>query len=168
VISTTLKYSQVCTNVRLQNIENPRLANSMFSHGKTRKRHSLAEFLSIRPYPTCCRCRGAPVLELVCPAQYDLRLCTLGSVTLGMTTTFRADGASFLTLVSPPGWYWYGPAPPSCFQGSLPSALETARSEEALVGERAGRRSVQGRRAVMCCQWGAHRNAIQPGQRHHS
>jgi hypothetical protein len=27
----------------------------------------------------------------------------LGSVTFGMTTTFNAEGASFLTLVSPPG-----------------------------------------------------------------
>jgi len=54
-----------------------------------------------------------------------------------MTTTFKAEGASFLTLVSPPGWYWYGPAPPSCFQGSLSVALETDRSDEALVGERA-------------------------------
>jgi hypothetical protein len=124
----------------------------MFAHGKTRERHSLAEFLSIRPYPTCCRCRGAPVLELVHGTQYNVGFCTLGSVTLGMTTVFRADGASFLTLVSPPGWYWYGPAPPSCFQGSLPSALETARSDEALVGERAGKRLVQGRIALVCCQ----------------
>jgi hypothetical protein len=61
----------------------------------------------------------------------------LGSVTLGITTTFNAEGASFLTLVSPPGWYWYGPDPPSSFQGSLCGALETERSEEALVGERA-------------------------------
>jgi hypothetical protein len=53
-----------------------------------------------------------------------------------MTTTFRAEGASFFTLVSPPGWYWYGLEPP-CFQGSLCSALETLRSDEALVGERA-------------------------------
>jgi len=60
----------------------------------------------------------------------------LGSVTLGMTTTFRAEGASFLTLVSPPGWYWYGLEPPD-FQGSLCSALATVRSDEALVGERA-------------------------------
>lgn len=64
---------------------------------------------------------------------------TFGSVTLGMTTTFNADGASFLTLVSPPGWYWYGPDPPASFHGSLPSALATARSDEALVGERAER-----------------------------
>lgn len=75
--------------------------------------------------------------------QYSLiagnqgRQLTLGRVTLGMTTTLSAEGASFLTLVSPPGWYWYGPTPPSCFQGSLPAALATARSEEALVGERA-------------------------------
>jgi hypothetical protein len=61
----------------------------------------------------------------------------LGSVTFGMTTTLRAEGASFLMLVSPPGWYWYGPAPPSCFQGSLSAALATVRSEDALVGERA-------------------------------
>jgi len=57
---------------------------------------------------------------------------------LGTMTTFRAEGASFLMLVSPPGWYWYGPSPPDCFHGSLCSALATARSEEALVGERAG------------------------------
>lgn len=61
----------------------------------------------------------------------------MGSVTFGMTTTFSAEGASFLMLVSPPGWYWYGPEPPSCFQGSLSVALATVRSEEALVGERA-------------------------------
>lgn len=61
---------------------------------------------------------------------------TLGRVTLGITTTLRAEGASFFTLVSPPGWYWYGLEPP-VFQGSLCSALETVRSEEALVGERA-------------------------------
>jgi hypothetical protein len=54
-----------------------------------------------------------------------------------MTTTLSAEGASFLTLVSPPGWYWYGPEPPLSFQGSLPEALATARSDEALVGERA-------------------------------
>lgn len=53
-----------------------------------------------------------------------------------MTTTFRAEGASFLTLVSPPGWYWYGLEPPD-FHGSLSLALATARSDEALVGERA-------------------------------
>jgi hypothetical protein len=81
-------------------------------------------------------------MELLSHGQYrqhmgDVEHYTLGSVTLGMTTTFRAEGASFLTLVSPPGWYWYGPEPPSCFQGSLPSALATARSDEALVGERA-------------------------------
>lgn len=66
-----------------------------------------------------------------------MRLHTLGSVTFGITTTFKADGASFLTLVSPPGWYWYGPAPPSCFHGSLSVAFATVRSDEALVGERA-------------------------------
>lgn len=39
-------------------------------------------------------------------------------------------------LVSPPGWYWYGPEPPS-FHGSLSVAFATVRSDEALVGERA-------------------------------
>ena len=53
---------------------------------------------------------------------------------MGITTTFRAEGASFLTLVSPPGWYWYGLEPP-VFQGSLCWALATVRSEEVLVGE---------------------------------
>lgn len=53
-------------------------------------------------------------------------------------TTFSAEGASFLgALVSPPGWYWYLPSPPPSFQGSLSSALETVRSDEALVGDRA-------------------------------
>lgn len=55
---------------------------------------------------------------------------------MGITTTFRAEGASFLMLVSPPGWYWYGLEPP-VFQGSLCWALATVRSEEVLVGERA-------------------------------
>lgn len=68
-------------------------------------------------------------------------------MTLGITTTFKAEGASFFTLVSPPGWYWYGLEPPD-FQGSLCSALETARSEEALVGERAAR--VQRGPAQLC------------------
>jgi hypothetical protein len=87
-------------------------------------------------------CRGAPVDDISAHARVDVVIktiesChTLGSVTLGMTTTFRAEGASFLTLVSPPGWYWYGLEPPD-FQGSLCSALETVRSDEALVGERA-------------------------------
>jgi hypothetical protein len=77
--------------------------------------------------------------QLIYALQVDISAeCrALGSVTFGITTTFNAEGASFLTLVSPPGWYWYGPDPPSSFQGSLCGALETARSEEALVGERA-------------------------------
>jgi hypothetical protein len=97
---------------------------------------------SSRPCPTCCMYRGAPVDKSSANARVDIVITTtkswhtLGSVTLGMTTTFRAEGASFLTLVSPPGWYWYGLEPPD-FQGSLCSALETVRSDEALVGERA-------------------------------
>lgn len=89
-------------------------------------------------------CRGAPIgisLANACRAivtKIAKGWHTLGSVTLGITTTFRAEGASFFTLVSPPGWYWYGLEPP-CFQGSLCSALETDRSDEALVGERAAR-----------------------------
>lgn len=98
--------------------------------------------LSSRPCPTCCMCREAPACKLSINAWADMAGViirdsrTLGRVTLGITTTFRAEGASFLTLVSPPGWYWYGLEPP-CFQGSLCSALETNRSDEALVGERA-------------------------------
>lgn len=88
-------------------------------------------------------CRGAPVGKSLTNACIDVVITTakswhtLGSVTLGTTTTFKAEGASFLTLVSPPGWYWYGLEPPPDFQGSLCSALETVRSDEALVGERA-------------------------------
>ena len=63
---------------------------------------------------------------------------TLGKVTLGMMTTFNAEGASFLgALRSPPGWYWYLPSPPPSFQGSLFSACAIVRCEEALVGFRA-------------------------------
>ncbi|KAJ8110707.1 hypothetical protein OPT61_g6511 [Boeremia exigua] len=100
--------------------------------------------LSSRPCPTCCMRRGAPIGKSLTNARTDVVTATtedwhtLGSVTLGITTTLRAEGASFFTLVSPPGWYWYGLEPPD-FQGSLCSALETARSEEALVGERAAR-----------------------------
>lgn len=63
---------------------------------------------------------------------------TLGRVTLGMMTTFSAEGASFLVEVSPPGWYWYLPSPPPSSQGLLLGAWATLRSEEALVGDRAG------------------------------
>jgi hypothetical protein len=57
-----------------------------------------------------------------------------------MMTTFKADGASFLgAFGSPPGWYWYLPSPPPSFHGSLSAALETWRSDEALVGDRAAR-----------------------------
>lgn len=55
-------------------------------------------------------------------------------------TTFNAEGASFLELVSPPGWYWYLPSPPPSSQGLLFGAWATARSEEALVGDRAVKR----------------------------
>jgi hypothetical protein len=63
---------------------------------------------------------------------------TLGKVTLGMMTTFNAEGASFLgALRSPPGWYWYLPSPPPSFQGSLSSACAMVRCDEELVGFRA-------------------------------
>lgn len=56
-----------------------------------------------------------------------------------MMTEFNAEGASFLgALGSPPGWYWYLPSPPPSSQGLLLAASATVRSEEALVGERAG------------------------------
>jgi hypothetical protein len=32
---------------------------------QSRKRHGLTEVLSIRPYPTCCRHRGAPVTKSI-------------------------------------------------------------------------------------------------------
>ena len=61
----------------------------------------------------------------------------MGRLTLGMTTTFRPDGASLgAWLVSPPGWYWYF-APEPDFQGSLPGILATTFSLVAPVGERA-------------------------------
>jgi hypothetical protein len=80
-------------------------------------------------------------------------LGTFGSVTLGMITTLSADGASFLgALVSPPGWYWYLPSPPSSCQGLLLGAWATDRSEEALVGERAAKVSdVRGQGARPRC-----------------
>lgn len=83
-------------------------------------------------------CRAVPV-AVSCALDGSTRtLDTLGRVTLGMTTTFNADGASFLgALVSPPGWYWYLPSPPPSSQGLLLGAWETDRSEEALVGDRA-------------------------------
>lgn len=61
---------------------------------------------------------------------------TLGRLTFGMITEWSADGASFVLLVSPPGWYWYFPEVPE-FHGSEPGAIETACSDEAEVGLRA-------------------------------
>jgi hypothetical protein len=112
------------------------------------------------------------IVELLSHSQFAVSMVsvgchTLGSVTFGITTTLSAEGASFLTLVSPPGWYWYGPEPPSSFQGSLPCALATLRSDEALVGERA-KECKSKKQRFGCTRVVAYRNAILPDQTHHS
>jgi hypothetical protein len=62
---------------------------------------------SSRPCPTYCIHRGVPIFISTVNFSIHNRLPrTLGRVTFGMTTTLRAEGASFLMLVSPPGWYW--------------------------------------------------------------
>lgn len=73
---------------------------------------------------------------------------TLGKVTLGMMTVFNAEGASFLTRSSPPGWYWYLPSPPPSSQGLLLAAWATLRSEEAEVGDRAATVSIAPNQSV--------------------
>lgn len=61
---------------------------------------------------------------------------TLGRLTLGTMTSFKAEGASLRALeVSPPGWYWYLASPP-VFQGSESGAMLTGFSDEEEVGLR--------------------------------
>jgi len=82
-----------------------------------------------------------------------------------MTTSFNAEGASFLgALKSPPGWYWYLPSPPPSSHGLLLGAWETERSEEALVGERAACVSEASVKRG-CVGARAYRSAIRQGQR---
>lgn len=100
----------------------------------------IALFLDLVPVLT-------PLVELV---VQTLRLCelasilgdairTLGRLTLGTMTTFKALGAFLAGLdLSPPGWYWYfeSALPSSTCHGMEPSRIETLDSEEAEVGLR--------------------------------